>query len=116
MMRYNPFATAIYVVIIGVFVALSACATLRTSTGSINVVGILSDAQYGLDAGCYTGWVAADDCTLGSDIIAAGQAISAQNKSGAEQAIKQSIVDAESRLSPTSRLRPYLDAIDALLA
>ena|SRR5476651_937846 len=96
-------------------VSVTGCATLRNANGSLNVVGILSDASYGLDAACYAQWVPADDCTIGHDAINAATALAVKNLPGVSAAVKQSILDVETTLPASSRLRPYLDAIVLLL-
>lgn len=95
--------------------ALTACATLHRTDGSLNVPVILSDAQWGLVEACSVEWLPADACTFGLDILTAAEDIAASNLKGSEVAVRQLLVDAETKLPPPSRLRPYLDAVIALL-
>lgn len=94
---------------------LSACATLRHADGTLNVPILLADAQWGLTEACSVEWVALDACTFGMDVLTAAQDIAASNLRGTEAAVRQSLVDAEAKLAPDSRLRPYLDAVIVLL-
>lgn len=96
-------------------VALSGCASLRHADGTVNVPVVLADAQWGLAEACSVEWVPAVECTFGIDALTAAQAIAANDRPGFRAAVKQSLVDAEARLSADSRLRPYLDVAIALL-
>ncbi len=96
-------------------VLLSACATLHRTDGSLNVPLLLTDMQFSVTEACSVEWLAPDVCVLGTDILTAAQAIAAKNTNAAGVAVRQSLVDAEVRLPATSRLRPYLDVVIALL-
>lgn len=104
-----------YLVVVLLACALSACATLRHADGSLNVSVILSDAQWGIVEACSVEWLPADACTFGLDVVTAAEDIAASNLKGTAVAVRQLLVDSEAKLAPGSRLRPYLDAVIALL-
>ncbi len=91
------------------------CATLRQSNGSLNIPLILSDAQWGVSAACSQLWLTPDACTFATDALNVAQSIAVRNLTGGEKAVRQSLVDTEAKLPSDSRVRPYLDAVIALL-
>lgn len=106
-------ALVVFVCILGVFGV--ACATFRHADGSINVPGIISDARWGLSEACDMEWVNPTDCSFGMDSLAAADAIAAKNLPNVATTVRQLLIDAETKLPATSRLRPYLDGIIILL-
>jgi hypothetical protein len=69
---------------------------------------LLQYAQWGIDADCKfgAGALAADVCTFGGDAISAANAAYAKDPANGVKAVKQILVDAETR-QPT--IAPYID-------
>ncbi len=83
--------------------------------GSSKVATILNDARWGLMAACASTWVPADDCAIGFDALTLADGIVASHPGNTGPAVRQLLVDVEMKLTADNRLRPYLDAIIALL-
>lgn len=91
-----------------------ACASLRTSNGSLNVPVLISYAQAGIDADCKfgAGALAADVCTFGTDAITAAQAAVTKDPVAGVSAAKKILQDAE---VTQPKIAPYVDWLIALL-
>lgn len=100
----------------GVLLLSLGCASLRQANGSLNIVGLITDAQWGLLAACAQQWVPPDGCTFGTDALTTASAIAAKNAPGTQAAVRQSLLDAEAKLPPESRVRPYLNWLLVALA
>jgi hypothetical protein len=98
-----------------VIVLCSGCASLHNPNGSINVSQVLNDARWGVMEACDVQWLTATDCTFAVDAFTLADGIVAQNLIGSAVAVRQLLMDAEAKLPAASRLRPYLDAVIALL-
>jgi hypothetical protein len=92
------------------------CASLRQANGNLNVIQLITDAQWGLYSACVAQWVPPDGCTFGSDALTLAATIAAKNQPGAQAAVRQSLLDAEAKLPADSRVRPYLDWLIVALA
>ncbi len=103
------------VLLLVVLLVSSACASLKNPNGSINVAQILNDARWGIMAACSAEYLQPADCTLAEDSLTLADGIVAQNLGAVGPAVRQLLVTVEARLPADSRLRPYLDAIVALL-
>lgn len=95
---------------------VGACATLRTSSGSVNWPVILTDAQFGIQAACSQNWLTSADCSIASDAITTTQAVIAKNPSNVKSAVHQTLTDVEATLPTTSKVRDYLDWVIAFSA
>lgn len=102
-------------VLTGLVLLSLGCATFRNADGSLNIVGILVDARWGLQEACDQRWVPSDDCIIGLDAFTVAEGIAAKNVPTTKAAVRQVLVDIEDKQPRTSRLRPYLDAVIALL-
>lgn len=100
--------------LLGVF-AFGSCASLRNPNGSVNYPLLIADMQFSITEACSVEWLPPTVCVLGMDILTSAQAAAAGNTHEAGVAARQSLVDAEAKLPTTSRLRPYLDVLIALL-
>lgn len=96
--------------------ALSGCAALHRPDGSLDVAQILNDARWGVMAACAATWLQPADCVLVEDALTTADRLVAQNVPEVGAAVRQLLLDLERPLPPTSRIRPYLDAILVLLA
>lgn len=99
---------------IGLYV--TACATLRTSSGSVNWPVILTDAQFGISAACSQNWLDASDCSIATDAITTTQAVIAKEPTNIKASVHKTLVDVETKLSADSKVRAYLDWVIALSA
>lgn len=97
-------------------VSVAGCASLRQANGSLNVVALITDAQWGLMAACSQNWVPPDGCTFGADALTTAAAIAAKNQPGTRLAVRQALIDAEAKLASDARVRPYLDWLIVALA
>lgn len=79
-----------------------------------DVPTLLQWAQYGIDADCQfgTGALAADVCTFGKDAVDAAQAAYATDPAHGVKAVKQILVDAETR---QPAIAPYTHWLTARL-
>lgn len=100
--------------LVGVLV-FGSCASLRNPNGSVNYPLLIADMQFSVTEACSVEWLPPTVCVLGMDILISAQAAAAGNTHDAGVAARKSIVDAEAQLPATSRLRPYLDVLIALL-
>lgn len=79
------------------------------------VVTFITDARFGVDFACMSGWLEPPVCSVGQrgldDALAAARSAS----SGWQAAAKAVLVTEEARLSPDSKIRPYFDAVISLL-
>ena len=96
-----------------IVVLCSACASLPAN--KVNLSAILNDARWGILAACEATWLNAEQCTFADDVLSLADGIAAQNLKGSEVAVRSLIVQWETKLQADSRLRPYLDALIALL-
>lgn len=103
-------------VLLVLVLACAACATLRRPDGSLDVAKILNDARWGVLAACSQQWLSPTDCLLTEDALTTADGIVAKNLPMVGVAVRQLLIDVERPLPPTSRVRPYLDAIVVLLA
>jgi hypothetical protein len=103
------------ILLVGLCLSFVGCASLRQADGTLNVVQILDDGSWGLSAACSQLWVPADACVFGQDAIAVARDAAMKNRPMAVLAARQALLDAEAKLPASSRLRPYLDALVALL-
>jgi hypothetical protein len=92
------------------------CASLRQANGSLNIVALVTDAQWSLLAACSQQWVPPDGCLFGQDALTAAAAIAAKNQPGALLAVRQSLSDALAKLPAEARVRPYLAWLVTALA
>ncbi len=92
------------------------CASARQANGNLNLVTLLTNAQWGLLAACAQQWVPPEGCLFGQDALTMAIAIAAKNAPGAQVAVRQSLMDAEQKLPADSRVRPYLDWVIVALA
>ena len=83
--------------------------------GNHGIAQILNDARWGLMAACQTTWVPADDCAIGFDALTLADGIVASTPGNTKPAVRQLLIDTEAKLGASNRLRPYLDAVIALL-
>jgi hypothetical protein len=93
----------------------TSCARLHRPDGSLDVAQILNDARWGVMAACDQEWLSPADCILAGDTFTFAEGLVAKNVPAVGAAVKQLLVDVETRIPAESRLRPYLDAIISLL-
>ena len=79
------------------------------------VLAIFDAAQFGVSEAVSLEYLTPADGQLFADVVATVQAAINQNPSAAIAAGKKAGADAEAKLQPDSKLRPYIDAALALL-
>jgi hypothetical protein len=91
-----------------------ACATLRTSTGTLNWPVLLADAQFSITEACSVEWLPPPVCTLTTDALTTTSAALARSGT-LTPAIAQTLRDVFDVLPVDSRARPYLRWVIDLL-
>lgn len=104
-----------HVLIICFALLLSSCAALHRPDGTVNTSVILADARWGVLQACDELWLSTEQCAFASNLLSLADSIAAPNLKGSEVAVRGLIVQWEAKLPVESRLRPYLDAVIALL-
>ena len=94
---------------------LFACCHLSHPLTQAQVLTIISDAGYGVAVGCDAGWLEPPVCAIAQRTLGDATLAVEQASNGWQAAAKAVLVSEESHLSPTSKIRPYLDAVIALL-
>jgi hypothetical protein len=79
------------------------------------VLTFISEAEFGVAAGCAAEWLEPPVCAVGHRVLNDARVAAENAPSGWQQAAKAVLVDEEARLSPDSKLRPYFDAVISLL-
>lgn len=93
---------------------LSGCHLAHPLTQA-QVVTVLTDAGFGVGIGCSSGWLEPPVCAVAQRVLLDARVAAEQAGSGWQAAAKAVLVTEEQRLSPDSKLRPYLDAVISLL-
>lgn len=108
---------SVLLALLAVFLGSAGCGTkLPTPQTAAQVLTILTDARYGVDVGCTAEWLEPPVCVVAYRILDdAHLALLEAATNGWAPAAKAVLITEEGRLSPGSKLRPYLDAAIALL-
>ena len=90
--------------------SLLATVALTVACTRTNVVTALTDAQWGLAAGCASTWVPAVDCQIATDGLTAAITVAkSAPASDVKAAVVKAIQSTEAALPSDSKARSYID-------
>lgn len=103
-----------FVVALALSVTLGGC-HLAHSLTQAQVVTFITEARFGVDFSCMSGWLEPPVCSVGQRVLGDAKAAAENASSGWQAAAKAVLVNEEKLLKPDSKLFPYFDAVISLL-
>jgi hypothetical protein len=93
---------------------LAGCHLAQSLTKN-QVLIFITEADFGVAAGCYAEWLEPTVCEIGHQVLQDARIAAEEAVNGWQAAAKAVLVNEEENLSTDSKIRPYLDAVIALL-
>jgi hypothetical protein len=101
--------------ILALTLTLFAACHLSHPLTQAQVLRIISDAGWGVEVGCVAEWLEPPVCDTARRVLADARTAAENAVNGWQAAAKAVLVNEEANLPADSKLRPYFDAVIALL-